>query len=254
MSRRSRIRRVPDLGRLREAMSGPGADPRSWVVLARVDDDDDAIRWDTGTGWVADVTFVFGDLAGEGPVACRVASIFGGDGVGSFQPVQRGAEVLVLLPGGDPNTAPMIVGVGFNPEDLPVPETVNGQTIDEDFALANHILVTEHSVQQEVGPRWRTEATERATLAAPEVRLADEDAGQAFVRGNAQADALKDLVDALDAFAQALATAPPAVPNGALTVASVAVAYANPLTGLAVKLTRAKTAIDNALSTKIKGE
>ncbi len=86
------------------------------------------------------------------------------------------------------------------------------------------------------------------------MRLASEDADQAFVKGNDQADALKALVDALDAFAQALATATPAAPNGALTVASVALAYTTPVTGLAVKLAQAKTAIDNALSTKIKGE
>lgn len=262
MSRRSRIRRVPDLGRLREAMAAPGADPRSWVVMARVDDDDDAIRWDEGTGWVVDVTFTFGDLAGEGPVACRVASVFGGDGAGAFVPVKRGAEVAVVLPGGDPNTSPIIVGVGFNTEDVRVPTEVNGQTIDEDFAAANHVLVTDASVQQQVGERWRTSATQRATVEAPEVRLADEEADQSYVRGEDYADAADALADATDDFGQQVLTAftnlvppgPPVTPvtqvQATAAVTTITTAYA----ALAVAVGQFKAARNAYLSTKIKGE
>jgi uncharacterized protein involved in type VI secretion and phage assembly len=262
MSKRSRVRRVPDLGRLREAMSGPGADPRSWVVLARVDDDEDGVRWETGIGWIVDVTFTFGDLAGEGPVACRVAAAFGGDREGTFAPVRAGAEVMVLLPGGDPMTAPLIVGVAFNTQDVRVPTTVNGQDIDEDFAQANHILVTTASVQQQVGEVWRTSATDRATLEAPEVRLANEDADQSFVRGEDAADAADALADATDDFGQQVLTAftnlvpagPPVTPvtqvQAAAAVTTITTAYAQ----LAAAVARFKSARNTYLSSKIKGE
>lgn len=242
-------------------MAGPGADPRSWVVLARVDDDDDAVRWEPDVGWLADVTFAFGDLAGEGPIVCRVSSAFGGDRQGAFSPVARGAEVSVLLAGGDPMTAPIIVGVAFNAQDVRAPETVNGQDIDEDFAAANHIVVTPHSVQQEVGERWRTSATDRATLEAPEVRLADEDADQSYVRGEDYADAADALADATDDFGQQVLTAfgnlvPPGPPITPVTqaqatsaVTTITAAYA----ALAVAVGRFKTARETYLSTKIKG-
>lgn len=261
-SGRARIRRSLDLGRLREAMAAPGSDPRSWVVLARVDDDDDAVRWEEGYGWIADVTFTFGDMSGEGPIACRVSSAFGGDGKASISPVERGSEVAVLLPGGDPMTAPLIVGVAFNSQDVRVPEEVNGQTIDEDFAKGNHILVTPHSVQQEVGERWRTSATDRATLEAPEVRLANEDADQSYVRGEDYADAADALADATDDFGQQVLAAfgnlvPPGPPVTPVTqaqatsaVTTITTAYA----ALAVAVGQFKAARNSYLSAKIKGE
>lgn len=248
MATRSRIRRRIDLGRLRAAVSGPNVDTRTWISMARVDDDEDAIRWDDALGWIADVTMAGGSLDQEGPIACRVTGPFVGNAKGSNEPVTRGQLVLVTLPEGDLNAAPVIVGALFTP-DLPVPSSVNGIAVDEDVALATHILVTEHDVQQQVGQKWRTSATSRATLEAPEVRLATEDAAQSFVLGNDQATALKDAFDAIGSFAQSLATATGAPPNAALTVASVLLAY----NVLAPKLVAAKTAIDNALSTKIKG-
>jgi hypothetical protein len=77
-----------------------------------------------------------------------------------------------------------------------------------------------------------------------------EGADQRIPLGDDQVTALKDLADALDAFGAALATATPAAPNGALTVASVLLAYSGgpPGTALAPKLVQVKTDLDEALS------
>lgn len=77
-----------------------------------------------------------------------------------------------------------------------------------------------------------------------------EGADQRIPLGDDQVDAIKDLADALDAFAMALATATPAAPNGALTVADVLLAYSGgpPGTTLAPKLITVKSDLDAALS------
>lgn len=187
------------MGRLRELVKGPGIDTRTWLFYARVDDDDEAVRWDAEVGWLVDVTVVGGQLDGEGPVACRVAWPYAASGAANSSPVQRGVLVACVLPEADLNGTPVIVGM-LSTSGEPVPETVNGQDIDEAYAKATHIFVTEYDVQQEVGERWRTSATQRATLEAPEVRLADEDAGQSYVRGEDQKDALDSFLDSFDVW------------------------------------------------------
>jgi hypothetical protein len=250
MATRSRIRRVIDFGRLRDALAGPGSDPRTWVCLARIDTVDGAVRWEEGVGWVADVTISSGELAQEGPIPCRIPASIGGAGLLLAAPVVAGSEVLVSFPDGDPNVAPVLLGYLHGAEDQPLPDTVNGQTIDAALAEATTILVSNKNVEAQVGASLRVAATDDAKLLAQNVALADDAAGQAFVRGDDQLSALNDLVDALDAFAQSLATAIPAPPNGALTVASVLAAY----TTLAPALASAKTALQSALSSRIKGE
>lgn len=249
MTVRSRIRTRFDAGRLRELIKGPGSDTRTWLFYGRVDDDDDAIRWEEGLGWIVDVTVVGGPLDGEGPIPCRVGWPYAGDGAGSSSPIERGVLAACLLPEGDLNGTPTIVAMVPTTE-RPVPEEVNGRTIDEAFAESTHFLVTPHDYEAQVGSLWRVSADDDAKLLAQNVVLADDNAGQSYVRGDDQLDALDDLIDALDTFAQALATATPAPPNGALTVASVAVAYAS----LAPALIAAKTALQSALSSRIRGE
>lgn len=249
-----RVRRRPDFGRLREASAGPGADTRTWVTLGRVRDADDAIAWIDGSGWVVDVDLSFGDLAGDtDPIACRVAQAFGGNERGSSVPIERSMEVVVLMPGGDTVASPVIVGILANRDDQRVPSEVNGETIDLDFAEATHFLVTPKDVEWQVGSAIRFAATDLARFLAQEVRLADADADQAFVRGNDQLDALNSFLDALDAFANTLATATPAPPNGALTVAVVLAAYELPGVGLRAKIAAAKQALEASLSSRIKG-
>ncbi len=209
---RSRIKKNLDFNRLGEAVSRPGIDPRPWLCSARVDDDPDAISFIEGTGWVVDVTVCSGPLSGEGPIPCRVASSFGEPNGARLEPVKKGAEVTVLFLDGDPNSAPIIVGYAFNPEDMKVPATVNGETINEAFALENHILVTPHGVKEEVrdhqmkatgdieldsGTNIKLSAASFAYLLAQQVRFADENATEPFVRGNKLVTALSSFLSAL---------------------------------------------------------
>lgn len=239
-----RVRRRPDFGRLREASAGPGADTRSWVTLGRVRDADDAVQWIEGSGWVVDVELTFGDLAGDSdPIACRVAQAFGGNGHGSSVPIKRAMEIVVLMPGGDTVASPVVVGILANRDDQRVPTEVNGETIDLAFAEATHFLVTPDNVEWQVGSEIRFAATDLARFLAQEVRLADAEADQAFVRGNDQKNGLVAFLDAFDIFTalvktQCAANVPPInINTEAINAASA----------------QLRQALANALSTRIKG-
>lgn len=227
----ARIRRTLDTGRLREGLAGPGADTRTWVALARVDDDPDAIRWDEGTGWVVDVTITSGQLAQEGEVPCRVAASFGASGSGRFEPQLRGAEVVVLITDGDPNVGPVILGVLHNPQSLPVPSSVNGDGIDEAKALDSHILVTPYGVDEQVGGRWRVIAVEDAILQGLLVKLG-ENATEPLIKGTLRNAAWTTLLTAMGVYltaqgvwVAAVGAAVPALggPTGAAAVFATAI-------------------------------
>ena len=249
MATRSRIRTRFDAGRLREIVSAPGIDQRSWVFLARVDNDPDAIRWESDYGWIADVTITGSQLDGEGPIPCRVAWSYAGDGVGRSEPIQRGVQVVVVMPEGDVNGTPVIVGVLSTP-DLPPPSSVNGEGVGESYAEATHFLRTTHNVEAEVGSEWRTKAAASTKLLAPSVYLAEDNAAQPFVRGNDQFAALGSLLDALNTFAAALATPPGAAPNAAVTVPVAAAAAST----LAASVASVRASLQASLSSRILGE
>lgn len=75
-----------------------------------------------------------------------------------------------------------------------------------------------------------------------------EGADQRIPLGDDQVDAIKSALDAILDFANLLATATPAPPNGALTVASVLAAYGPAPGTLLPRLTQAKADLDAALS------
>lgn len=236
------------------AIAGPGVDTRTWVSDARVDDDDDAIRWDTERGWIVDVTLLGGGLDQEGPFGARLAVGWAGDGYGEFDPPTRGMLVSVLVCEGNPNTVVWITG-RINTTDLPVPTQVNGQDIDEDFAKAHHITVSPHGLQQQFGKEVRIEAKDRATFAGSEVRLQTENADQPYVRGTTYADALGTFLDALlvvfvaiGTFATAVGAALPPLVVPAQTL-NTAIS-----TQFQAALQQFKNARQQYLSTKIKGE
>lgn len=199
---------APDQGKIAQLASGPGIDTRTWVAKARIDDDPDAIRWagsadeeDGPLGWIVDVTFVDGPLAGEGPVPCRLSTVFAGNGTLRSSPPGRGCLVSVLLTEGNPNTDPMIVGM-LSANDCPVPETVNGTTIDEAYALGAHILVTDKAVDEQVAGDRRVQTGSGSVhrLLGESVELAAEDATQAFVRGNDNEQAINAALQAMLEF------------------------------------------------------
>lgn len=237
---RTRTRLRMDFGRIAEAVKRPGVDPRTWLALARVDDDPDARVWDDELGWIVDVTFRGGALDGEGPIPCRVMGAAGA-GAGVYRPPHLDALVVVAVPHGDPNNDCIVLGELHDVEHVP-PAEVNGTQITEEFALATHILVYPG---EDIDAQFRN-----VRLTGEQMVLGAAEADQPFARGADLADALDALADALDSFANALATAAPAPPNAALTVAAVLAAY----TPLATAIGQFKTARDTYLSTRIRGD
>jgi hypothetical protein len=247
MATRARIRKQIDFGRLREALAGPRSDTRSWLAMARVDDDPDAVQFIDGFGWVADVTFISGDIAGEGPIPCRVLSFFGEPQQATLPPVALGAEVLVAIPDGDINVQPVIVGYLHNPTDSPIPTTVNGESVNEAYAATTLISKTSSSLNAEFGPTVRASAQTKASLEAPSVALADQNATQPFVRGLDYQSAEQQLVAALNAYALALGPPGPVVP--------VTTAMTGPAaTALGTALLSFLSAVSTSLSTRVRGE
>lgn len=255
----ARTRSAPDQGRLGELVSAPGIDTRTWIAKARVDSDADAIRFadsadqeDGPIGWVIDVTFVDGPLANEGPIPCRLSSVFAGPSVFQSDPVRGGCLVSVLLTEGNPNTDPIIVGI-LPADDCPVPATVNDTTIDEAYALETHILVTDKAVDQEIAGDRRVKTGDGAThrLLGESLELADQGATQPFVKGTAYADAEGSFLDALEDLVVAINTA---ITAASATAAGGVVIDPGSLTAFATAVTNFKGARTTYLSARIKGE
>ena len=251
MPTRSRKRRNVDMGRLREAIRGPGADTRVWLATARIDDDPDAISFDSEIGWIIDVTFYGGPLDQEGPVPCKLGEVFAQQFATKSDPPGRGCEVLVAITDGDANSNPIIVARMHNAGGCEVPLLVNFTPITEGYALANHIVVTPHGADEQYGgdrrvtaPSQLLEAETVVQLAAPAVFLGGTPAtiltpaippADVAVLGAA-------LLTALNTYALAMAggTIPPTVPAAPVTQGQAAAAA----TALVIALTA-------ALSTKV---
>jgi hypothetical protein len=124
--------------------------------------------------------------------------------------------------------------------DDPVDETANASVGQIRFRVKNSKRFTVEMDGADVLEVWKDGSQVKVDLG--------ENADQRIPLGDDQVAALKGAIDAIDAFASALATATPAPPNGALTVASVLAAYQTPGTGLQGKLMQAKTDLDAALS------
>lgn len=237
MRSNARTRR-PDVGRIRESVSGPGIDTRSWIAAARIDDDPDAIQFLPGFGWVADVTFHSGALMGEGPVPCRVLSAFGSPNEGTSCPVSRGAEVLVAITDGDLGVQPVILGYLHNPTTDPLPTSVNGQPVNEGTAETTVFAKTNEGLNAEFGGPVRVSSSVKLSAEAPQVALADENATQSFIRGNDFQTASNAFTAAIGTFAAGLVPPPPPAVLGALNTAIAAY----------------NLAVAAALSTRVRGE
>jgi hypothetical protein len=102
---KTRISSTPDVGRIAEALSRPGIDPRTWCSLAVVD----AVGFDAEHGYFADVVLIGGEAAGAKSPA-RVAAAYAGPGFGFFLPLEVDDEVVVAFPNGDPAAGLVVVG------------------------------------------------------------------------------------------------------------------------------------------------
>ena len=219
-----------DAGLMREAIKGPGLDTRAWGQQARVDDDDDAIVWDRELGWLVDVTMVGGELDGDGPVLCRVASPGQGATIGTHRPPRPSGLVLVQLPTGDPNDIAVIVGQLHNEDDTAgalAPTTINGDAIVERDAAEGQVAALETHIDvypaEDLDQEWRN-----VRITADAMTLGAADAEQPFARGADLADALDDLADAtsdvVTAISVSLAAAASPLDPTALAAFEVAVA------------------------------
>lgn len=228
MSTPARVRRLLDFNRLRQAVSGPGIDPRSWVELGRVDDDPDAITWLPGTGWTVDVTFVTGELAEEDEVPCQVSSAIGGALSGSFAPIKPGCPVVVLMPAGNPNVSPTIIGVLHAVDDCQVPVEINLLPVTEQVMLDNVVVKSGDSLEVEFAGDAHVQAPawwligERINLAPLTPR---SDATEPFIRGNQYGVALNAFLTSVETFSSAVSTA-------STTLAGLTAAAASEATGL----------------------
>ena len=217
MPTNSRIKRQWDVGRIGEAIARPGIDTRVWIANARVSEEDDAVRFEQGVGWLIDVFYIGGELAGEGPVICRVADNVGGRGINSAPPTP-GCPCEVLVNEGFADAAPVIIGFLKNQADCPWPETVNTTTIDLAYAIANIIKVTEHGLDAQYGGQVRIVQGD-----GEKMLLTDPEADQSFVRG-------EDLLSALQSYSDAIAASFDLItPTGAGTAAGKAAVTAGTL-------------------------
>lgn len=192
----NRSRRGIDLSRLRIAASGPGADPRVWLTFARVLTEPEDIRFDAQFGWIVECEFVGGPLDGERPVVCRVGSQVVANGKWASQPLRNGEAVIVLITEGDANVEPVIVA-SLNDTERAPPSTVNGTEVTLDYLLKTHVLAVP-------GEDVDVEA-DNVRVNAAQVRLADPEPTQAFLRGTAFASALSSFLDSTGTFSQTVA-------------------------------------------------
>lgn len=245
------MRQGVDWSRLREAVSGPGVDTRIWICMGRVVDDPDAVVWDEELGWLCDVLAVSGPLqGGELPLSSRVVSGAQGDDIGEHRPPRKNGLVIVFFPSGDPNEESVIIGQLHNTDDAGAPAEINGTTIDEDFASRTHLTVLPDEDLDQEWSNVRVTTSGDMKLHGEAVEVGKDGADQSYMRGNDFADAIESMVDAIGSFAQSIATATPAPPNAALTVADVLAAYAP----LEIAIGQFKAEREQYLSQRIKGD
>jgi hypothetical protein len=223
------------------AISGPGADTRTWIALGRVLERDDAIRWDSELGWLVDLGLL-GEDDGE-EITARVAWSYLEAGGARVDPPPPGGVCVVVIPAGDLNLEPTIAGY-LQTSDLTAPQSIQGEDVDAELARATHLLATSRAL------RWAIEGDVRISSEGT-IYLAEPDATQSFVRGEDQRDALRDGFDAVDAVIQGLATAP--VVSGGSPIGNVSLDPAT-LAQWAAALAQLRQALTDALSTRIRGE
>jgi hypothetical protein len=224
-----------DVERIAEAVSRPGIDPRAWITLARTEPGADARRYDPDNGWIVDAIAYGGAVHGNS-LPCRVASAWPGlAGYGEFRPPADDEEIVVVLPGGDPDEDPIAIGVLANGDGGGPPETVAGRSViptgttmpggpiaaeDCEFSKSPYSRVEEHEGERHMRAQWLT--LEAASPIAG-VKIGSSAATHPVARGDELVTILIDLIAALNAFAFVGGTGggpAPVVFAGASTLAS----------------------------------
>ncbi len=109
------------MGRVANAVSRPGIDPRVWLTLAVVRD----VGYDVDEGIFVDVQF-----QPSGTIeTCLLGAPYAGAEFGAYFPVNVDDTVLVAVPSGDPSTGPILIQRMWNSGDKP---HADFQSEDED--------------------------------------------------------------------------------------------------------------------------
>lgn len=109
-----KVRSTIDTGRLGQALSFPGADPRTWVSLAVIED----LGVDPENGVYADVR----KLPSGDKECAVVGSSYVGSGFGAWFPLAVDDLVVLLYPQGNPASGPVIVQRLWSGSDPPPSE------------------------------------------------------------------------------------------------------------------------------------
>jgi len=117
MLKKTRVSSTPDFGRIANAVSRPGIDPRIWASLAVVR----AVTVDPAEGVFADVTLLPSQLEST----ARLGTEYAGSGFGAYFPLRVGDEVVVSLPSGDPAEGMVISKRVWSPSDPPPQDAIN---------------------------------------------------------------------------------------------------------------------------------
>lgn len=194
MQRDRSITRTFDANRLAIAATRPGIDPRCWIAYGTVEE----ITFTPIVGYVVAVSFVGGPLNGEGPIPCTVAAPFARLNAIGGAPFSVGDLAVVVIPEGDANVDPIVIGFVNSPEQAPS-VLVNLQPVTAAFLEGAHVLADP------------TKALEvevlTARLNATLVQLASPAPTQAYLRGTVFAAALSAYLSASATFATTAATA-----------------------------------------------
>jgi len=198
-----RRQRPLDVRRLGAALAPPD---RTWVTPGRIDDDPEALHFDPGVGWLVDVTFYGSGLEDDEGRPCRVLSVGApGAGRGEYIPPTVGAEVLVVVPAGDPEKGPVALGYLTNEEDAQPPATVNGLPVAASATASSpaavspfdtEIVVSPHNRRQDYGGSW--------VLDSGDIRLGSWLDTEPALLGETTNDNTSELLDAIDQLAQGL--------------------------------------------------
>jgi hypothetical protein len=234
----ARARRTIDIGRLSRLVARPGVDPRVWVALARVTD----VGYDENEGFFADVTMI---PTGEEQTA-MISSLYTGPSYGFWPAVEVGDLVVVVVPQGDPNAGPVIIGQIWNTE-YPPPSEARGTGSDNTDVSPNVVLKTK-------GGAKLVMIAQNAdfTMTANVVKM--QAANQSFVRGETYADALGVFLDALKVIMLAIKAYATAAGGAVPALAPAGTALGLAIDAFNLTIDTFKNARTTYLSTKIKGE
>lgn len=117
---RSKVTKGIDVGRLSNAMTRPGIDPRVWATYGVLTSEPYIETFNGEQDIVADV-LLMPTMQDE---TARVGAMYAGNGFGFYCPLHEGDEVLVVAPSGDPDEGLVIAQRLFSPAAVPPTEIV----------------------------------------------------------------------------------------------------------------------------------